>query len=199
MSKYMGNWLDAELQHGLRQAPAPAELWDRIQAARNAPPRPRRAHRSLVWATAAAVLVATVGLALLQLRRQSSASEEAFATQILNAGFGRVAFQCQNPAKLRAWVRANAGIDLPLRPGASPSIQLVGAQMVEDARGVEVAYRAGNRDAVLLVTRADGAANGPHDRSVGSVSSWVMDGQRYTLACNDPADLQLACKLCHLD
>jgi len=27
----------------------------------------------------------------------------------------------------------------------------------------------------------------------------VMDGQRYTLACSDPASLQLACKLCHLD
>jgi hypothetical protein len=62
-----------------------------------------------------------------------------------------------------------------------------------------VAYRAGNRDAVLVVSRADGAANLPHNRVSGNVSSWVMDGQRFTIACNDPADLQLACKLCHLD
>jgi hypothetical protein len=65
---------------------------------------------------------------------------------------------------------------------------------------VEIAFRAGGRDAVLLAARADsGAANEPHGRSAGGVSSWVMDGQRYTLAAADPADLQLACKLCHLD
>jgi hypothetical protein len=44
-----------------------------------------------------------------------------------------------------------------------------------------------------------GVRNTPHDRASGSFSSWVMDGQRYTLACDNPADLQLACKLCHLD
>ena len=44
-----------------------------------------------------------------------------------------------------------------------------------------------------------GAADVPHGNPAGKVSSWVMNGQRYTLACDNPADLQLACKLCHLD
>jgi hypothetical protein len=97
-------------------------------------------------------------------------------------------------------VRANTGLDLPLRDGPSLSIQLIGAQTIDGTRGVEVAYRAGNRDAVLVVSRAEaGSANMPHGRASGDVSAWVMDGQRYTLACNDPAGLQLACKLCHLD
>jgi hypothetical protein len=72
--------------------------------------------------------------------------------------------------------------------------------MMEGTREVEIVYRAGNDHATLLVSRADpGAASMPHSRISGTVSSWVMDGQRFTLACNDPAGLQLACKLCHLD
>ncbi len=65
---------------------------------------------------------------------------------------------------------------------------------------VEIAYRAANRDALLLVSRAASAPRTSRiARVTGNVSSWVMDGQRYTLASNDSADLQLACKLCHLD
>jgi hypothetical protein len=108
------------------------------------------------------------------------------------------AFHCQNPAQLRAWVKANTGFNVPLRAALPASIQLIGARAREGR--VEIAYRAGNRDATLLVSRANaGEVSVPHSQVNGKASSWVMDGQRFTLACNDSADFQLACKLCHLD
>jgi hypothetical protein len=85
-----------------------------------------------------------------------------------------------------------------MRAALPASIQLIGARNVGGR--VEILYRAGNRDAELLVSRADaGAVSVPHSQVNGKVSSWVMAGQRFTLACNDSAGLQLACKLCHLD
>jgi len=189
-------WLESELQRGLRPVTAPPELWDRVKTGQVAPPR--KTNQKLVWATAATVVLIAVGLS--SVYRQSFAGDEAAALQALAADSQRIAFHCQNPAELRAWVRAKTGLDLPLRAQSSPSIELIGAQMIDGSRGVEVAYRAGNRDAVLVVSRADAwSGNRPHTRGSGNVSSWVMDGQRYTLASNDPADLQLACKLCHLD
>jgi hypothetical protein len=115
-------------------------------------------------------------------------------TQRDNVAYALASDHCQNPAQLRAWVRAKTGLDLPLRA----DIQLIGARNVGGR--VEISYRAGNRDAMLLVSRAEtGSANAPHSHMSGNVSSWVMAGQQFTLACADPAALQLACKLCHLD
>jgi len=106
------------------------------------------------------------------------------------AAFNDVALRCQNPAQLRAWVRAKTGLDIPFRAVLPASIELIGARRV--ASGVEVDYRAANRDAALMVSRADGRAAGvAHNRS--------GDGPLFTLACDRPADLQLACQLCHLD
>jgi hypothetical protein len=192
----MNNWLEPELQRGLRGVSAPPELWDRLQAA--PVEKPVRTNRALVWAMAASVALGAVGLSTVH--RQNIGGEEAFALRALAGDSQRVAFHCQNPAELRAWVRAKTGLDVPLRDEPSPSIQLVGAQMIDETRGVEVAYRAANRDAVLVVSRAGvGLPNVPHGRVTGDVSSWVIDGQQYTLASSDLADLQLACKLCHLD
>jgi hypothetical protein len=173
------------LEHGLRKVHAPPELWDRIQT----PQAVRRngSSRRLMWAVAAAVVLAAVALAWLPARRETIAADSQ-----------QVAFHCQNPAQLRAWVKANTGFDVPLRAAPPASIQLIGARAA--AGRVEIAYKAGNRDAVLLVSRADpGSVNAPHSRVLGKSSSWVMAGQRFTLACNDPAAFQLACKLCHLD
>jgi hypothetical protein len=108
-----------------------------------------------------------------------------------------LAFHCQNPAQLRAWVRATTGIDVPLRAVPPAGIQLTGARNLGER--VEIAYRAGDHNAVLQVSRANGVADVPHGSPTGQASSWVMAGQRYTLASDNPADLQLACKLCHLD
>jgi hypothetical protein len=176
------NWLETELQSGLQRVSAPAELWDRVQSAQAVRATTwKQAHRALVWAIAAVALLFAAGLSEVK-----SASNPQFA-----------GLRCQNPAELRAWVRANTGLDVPLRASLAPVLQVQGARSV--ANGVEIAYRTGNHDGALFVSRADGAANVPHDRAAGSVSNWVRDGQRYTLASDSPADLQLACKLCHLD
>jgi hypothetical protein len=178
----MNTWLAPELEHGLREVTAPAELWDRLQSARAA--RPPENTRRLVWALALAAVLASVALLSLvrsPVRRDSQT----------------IAFHCQNPAELRAWVKATTGLDVPLRGTSPASIQLIGARNLGER--VEIAYRTGDRDALLLVSRAAGAADVPHSNPAGKVSSWVMNGQRYALACDNPADLQLACKLCHLD
>jgi hypothetical protein len=137
----------------------------------------------MVWALALTVVLAAGGLRLLRspMRRNSQT----------------IAFHCQNPAELRAWVKAKTGIDVPLRDAPPASIQLIGASNVGER--VEIAYRAGDRDALLLVSRADGVADVPHSNPAGKLSSWVMNGERYTLASDNAADLQLACKLCHPD
>ena len=136
-----------------------------------------------MWALALTVVLAAVPLSLVHLPALKDSQS--------------IAFHCQNPAQLRAWVKANTGIDVPLRAAPPASIQLIGARNVGER--IEIAYRAGDRDALLLVSRANGAADVPHSNPAGNVSSWVMAGQRYTLTSDNPADLQLACKLCHLD
>lgn len=191
--------LEPELEWGLREVSAPAELWERVQSASLIDTPPVKPFRwGLVWATAAAAMVIAASATLVHLER--AGNDEAMALRALHSDSQLAGFQCENPARLRAWVRANTGLDLPLREEASPAIQLIGARAIEDSHSVEVSYRAGNRDAVLLVSRAEaGAANVAHNRTSGNVSTWVMDGQRFTLASDNPADLQLACKLCHLD
>jgi hypothetical protein len=170
-----------ELQLALRPVAAPPELWDRVHSGRVS--RPQTSSRRFVWALALAVVLGAVALSLVRLPERNNS---------------QLTFQCQNPAQLRAWVKANTGFNVPLRAALPASIQLIGARAVGGR--AEIAYRAGNRDATLLVSRADGGAViVPHSQVNGKVSSWVMAGQRFTLACSDPADFQLACKLCHLD
>jgi hypothetical protein len=177
----MNEWLEPELQRGLGGVTAPPELWGRVQSARVS--RLQETSRKLVWALALTVVLSAMALSLVRspVRTHSQA----------------IAFHCQNPSQLRAWVKVNTGLDVPLRGAPPASIQLIGARNVGER--TEIAYRAGASDASLLVSRANGAADEPHNRLTGEVSSWVMNGQRYTLACDNPADLQLACKLCHLD
>ena len=178
----INDWLEPELRRSLREVAAPADLWNRVQAPQAAPSN--RSNRAMVWAMAATVILAAVGLSLVRPPPRDVSRQ--------------MAFHCENPAELRAWVRANTGLDVPLQTALPASIQLSGARDV-GAR-VEIAYRAGNRDAVLSVSRADaGSANLPHGQVSGNESSWVADGQRFTLTAASAADLQLACKLCHLD
>jgi hypothetical protein len=176
--------LESELRRGLASVTAPPELWDRVQAARFTPSNDRP--RGLVWAMAATVVVVAVGLSLVNRENVAVAGDSQ-----------KIAFHCQNPAELRAWVKATTGLDVPLRAAPVSSIQFIGARNTGDR--AEIAYRAGNRDGLLLVSRADGAADVPHNHASGNVSSWVMAGQRFTVASDNPGDLQLACKLCHLD
>ena len=182
MHKETHAWLTPELEWGLRETSAPPELWDRVQAGRIAPRR--KTPHVLVWATATVAVLLAGGL---------SRAYRANAPGDLQ----RSSIRCQNPAQLRAWVRARTGMDVPLRSATASPVQLIGAQSA--GANVEIAYRIGNSDGTLFVSPATGAGYAPHDRVNGNVSSWVMDGRRYTLMSDNAADLQLACKLCHLD
>ena len=177
----INTWLGPELERGLREVTAPPELWDRIQSPKVVPVG--ASNRMAVWAMAATVVLVAIGLSAVH--RDNVMLPAATADR------------CQNPAQLRAWVRARTGLDLPLHAGSSPSIQVIGARAVGGR--VEIAYKAGNRDALLLISRENAGPANVSNRVNGNVSTWVMAGQRFTLASNDSADLQLACKLCHLD
>ena len=170
--------LEVELLSDLHPVSAPADLWDRVQSARVYKPSSRLRPRGFAWAMAMSLVVAAAGFLWV-----SSPVRQAQLA-------GDAELRCQNPAQLRAWVRAKTGLDLPFRAELPASIQLIGARRV--ASGVELDYRASNRDAALMVSRADGHATTVAHNRLGH-------GPLFTLACDRPADLQLACKLCHLD
>jgi hypothetical protein len=93
-----------------------------------------------------------------------------------------------DPGEIRGWVQAKAGIDVPLR--ARPAgVQLTGASVSKGT--VEIAYKVGNRDGRLFV-------GGKHTASNARVFTWSMQGRTYTLECATPADLRIACGLCHI-
>jgi len=81
------------------------------------------------------------------------------------------AVKSEDPAVVREWVKARTGMDLPL--GASARVRVTGARVVRAGR-VEVAYRAGDRVGVVLV------------------SNGRSHGGRLSVECEAPA-----CGLCH--
>ena len=101
---------------------------------------------------------------------------------------GQRGLRSGDSGEIRGWVQAKAGIDVPLR--ARPAgVQLTGATVSKGA--VEIAYKVGNRDGRLMVGGRR-VASGPR------VFTWSMDGRTYTLECATPADLRIACGLCHI-
>jgi len=177
----MGNNLEAQLARHLRPVAAPDDLWFRIQ-------EPRHSHsgavlRWPVWAFAAAV-AATIALFCFNLAR----------------GVEDVEFRSTDPAQIRAWVRANAGIDIPLPARTGADVKLIGVSMVRSGSPlVCVTYRVGNQAARLLVTRTNHAAPSHASMAQGtSPATWMMQGQTYTLASSAPENARAACVLCHV-
>jgi hypothetical protein len=111
-------------------------------------------------------------------------------------------FRSTDASQMQAWVQTNTGIGIQLRTQPSPSIRLVGARLVGNGAtpAVEISYKAGHHDALLLVSKAQPTlpSDFRHSASAGvRVVSWTMHGQRYLLSCSDPGDLRIACLLCH--
>jgi len=159
-------WFEPVLAHQLDQVAAPEELWERVRNP-GVTRKKERVHRI--------VNAARVG---------------ACATILLFVWIymGHGGFQSGDPGEIRAWVKARAGIDVPLR--ARPAgVQLVGANFAKGS--VEIAYRVGGRDGRLKV-------DGRHSASSAKVFTWSMDGHVYTLECATPEDLKVACNLCHI-
>ncbi len=157
-------WFEPVLVHQLDRVPAPEELWERV---RNPGVRKRKSvHRS--------VNAARVGACATLL--------------VLLFCVGRTGVRSGDAGEIRAFVKAKAGIDLPLRAQAA-GVQLTGARVAQGS--VEVVYRVGRRDGRLVV-------GGPVVSSGPRVFTWSMDGRTFTLECATPEDLKIACNLCHI-
>jgi hypothetical protein len=159
-------WFEPVLAHQLDRVAAPEELWERVR-------NPRVVRKTGVHTS---VNAARVG---------------ACATVVLVAIWlfvGHRGFRSGDAGEIRGWVKAQAGIDVPLR--ARPAgVQLMGANFAKGS--VEIAYSVGGRDGRLRV-------DGRHAGSSARVFTWSMDGHTYTLECATPEDLKIACNLCHI-
>ena len=194
--------LDEELARELRPVSAPEELWNRIE--KRIDERPASVVRWPLWALAAAV-AAMVALFCFTLRSDTSSYMARFAVRELARGAAGVDFQSSDPSRIRAWVRANAGFDVPLPAGPPSGVRILGVSLFHGgALTACVTYRIGDQTAKLLVTGASASAPAHPDMQVAreehaTVSAWSMAGQTYTLASNEPANSQAACVLCHVD
>jgi hypothetical protein len=193
--------LDEELARHLRPVAAPEDLWSRMQG-------PHQGHagaviRWPVWAFAAAV-AATIALFCFSLRSDTSSYLAKFAVGELARGVEDVQFRSADPKQIRAWVQANAGIDIPLPARAGESVKLIGASVFPNGSPmVCLTYRVGNQPTRLLVARATNAV--PQHESMErssyhgkSISSWVMQGQAYMLAGAAAENARSGCVLCHV-
>jgi hypothetical protein len=195
----MVNKFDAELSRHLQPVAAPEALWERIQEGRG--PQPVERARWPLWAFAAA-LAAMVALCCFSLRSDTTSYMAQLAARDLTGGSELVDFRSSDAAAIRAWVKANAGLDIPLP--AEHSVRLIGVSLIrEGGPAACISYRIGNREGRLVVAR--GASAAPQHRSMEHVvdhgtalASWVMHGQTYALA-SAPQDLRAACVLCHAE
>jgi hypothetical protein len=193
----MVNKFDAELSRHLQAVTAPEALWERIQEGRT--PQPVERARWPLWAFAAA-LAAMIALCCFSLRSDNTSYIAQLAARNLTAGSERVDFRSSDAAKIRAWVKANAGLDIPLP--AEHSVRLIGVSLIRDGGPAAcISYRIGNREGRLVVARGSSAM--PQHRAMAhgvdqgtALASWVMQGQTYALA-TAPQDLRAACVLCH--
>jgi hypothetical protein len=151
------NPIETILQRELRHVAAPAELRERVYH-----PAPRRAP-ILRWRVVFASIVAVATAWALHPRALS--------------------IQSENAAEIQAWVKARTGLNVPLSPAAS--LKLCGARVFGSS--AEIQFRTGNRDATLVIAKADHAA--PLHEFAGS--NWTLRGQTYT------SDTHAACLLCH--
>ena len=169
--------LEHVLERHLGRTNAPEELWDRIQR----PPEPGSwsPRQGMVWALATAVLLLA-------------------AFWGLNARGERVELRSADTAQIREWINTATGLDVPLPAKTPPSVRLICARVVNG--DAEIDYRAGNRDATLLVSRVGSASSGDAGhrflRGDLGVTIWTMGSQLYTLS-GASGDSRAACTLCH--
>jgi hypothetical protein len=163
-------WIEQELERSLRRVAAPEELWDRVQHPGQEPAPVRT--RFMAWATLPVVMLVAL-----------------WAPHARNTG--PLQFHSSDPAEIRAWVKTNTSLDVPLHAGNLAGANAVSAQMAE------IAYRVDGRKVSLLVSN-DMLAAGPvfRERNARRVS-WTAGGKTYLLACAEPQDLK-ACALCHV-
>ncbi len=136
----MSDWMDLQLAHSLAPVPAPAALWERVDAALipAAVARPRR-FPTLRWAVPCAAAAAVV----LLLVRATAIELRAHPTYASN-----------DPVAVEHWLAHEAGIPVPLRP--APGVRITGAR-VERPGVATVGYVVDGRPETITISRAPGA------------------------------------------
>ena len=165
-------WLEPVLASELGRVRAPEELWKRIET----PKTRTRMRMPVLHAVAAATLIALA----------------------LWSSYPRVqAIQSSDSVRIREWIKANSGLEIPLLTELPVSLRLTGARIVRGR--AEVGCRIGDRDIKLVVAKAESGVSHVHNHPNGGRSvSWAMHGQSYSLFCARPEDLKAACLLCHV-
>lgn len=166
------------LAEHLRRVEAPAELWSKIHRPQKPAPASKGAWRLGLIAVVLLVVAATS--AILNVRGASP----------------RLSVKSASAVEIQAWVKDNAGLDVPFPDHIPASVRLTGARLA--GNGVEVEYFVRNRPERLTIARSD--IQGPEHRFVERSAkkiSWTMGGQFFALDCAQAEDAQAACTLCH--
>jgi hypothetical protein len=197
---------EPELSRHLGPVKAPEELWDRVQnhqVVRTSPPaRMWLTSVGYAWAGAAAVVVVALAVTWsLRLHSEASLSNEELALRALLRNSEQLGLHSEQASEIRSWIKAGTGIDIPEQMRSTGMVRLVGASMVpKDVPTVEISYQVGDMNVALVVSKMGSGQDVRHsvvamgaDKGV-KYQSWVMHGQRYTIAAANPA---AGCFLCH--
>jgi hypothetical protein len=197
-------WFEPELSRHLGPVRAPEELWDRVENPRTSGPsrEPRPMRMWPVWAGAVAMVVVALGVTwALRLRTESRLSNEELAVRALLRGPEQLGLHSGQAPEIRSWIKNGTGIDIPEQMRSSGTVRLYGASMIrKEVPTVQISYSVGDMDVVLVVSKLGSGQDVSHSVvAMGSdrgakYQSWVMHGQRYTVAA---ADARVACFLCH--
>jgi len=160
------------------------------------------------WAAAALATVAVVAGTTAWLNRDLSGEERAF--RALSRTPEQLQFHSTDAVEVRAWVKNDTGMDIPMPAHTASSVQLVGVYVNRKGRTptAEISYRVGGQDATLVVSKIPMEGDGRHQfvksgsYHGSSVQSWTMRGQMYTIAsvggpAGTPGNARVGCLLCH--
>ena len=196
------DWNEPELSRHLGPVQAPDELWDRVNGtdvSQRVYTLASRKHVGWRWAAAALATVAVVAGITVWQNREISGEERAVLA--LGRAPDQLEFRSENLAEIRTWVKNGTGLDVPMPGRTSPVVRMIGARV--NRAGVptaEIAYRVGDADVSLVVSRIPQEGDGRHQfvksgtYHGSSFQSWTMRGQMYTIAS---ADAKVGCLLCH--
>ncbi len=192
------DWNEPELKRHLGPVQAPDELWDRVRGAQAVQLRPSRG-MTWHWAAAALATVALVAGITMSLTRDLSGEERAVGA--LSRTPEQLHFRSTDAAELRAWVKTDTGMDVPMPAHTASSVQLIGAYVNRKGTPTaEISYRVGGENVTLVVSKIPMDGDGRHQfvksgsYHGSSFQSWTMRGQMYTIAS---ADARAGCLLCH--
>jgi len=200
---------EPELARHLGPVKAPDQLWDRVQGAASAGRSVSSVRTGQTgwnpawgWVSAAALVALAAGLTVWLNREPSrEMTSEQIAVRALSRTPDQLQFRSPDLSELRAWVKNDTGMDVPLPVRTASSVQMVGAYVSrKKTTTAEISYRVDGTNVALVVSKIPAQGDGRHAFVKGgsyhgaNFQSWTMRGQMYTIAS---ADARVGCLLCH--